>query len=87
MSIIGAIDSQHGEVSYRTESTEALPDDTPFAILFGVVGGQTAPDRFAVPDNVVRTEMLQVLGLLYCIPLQRKGASCDSRTETSATLV
>ena len=76
--ITRALDLQQGEVSHRTETAEALPDNAPFALAFGIVGSETASDRFAVPDNIIRAEMLQVLGLLDCVSLQSKGASRDS---------
>lgn len=82
-----SLNLQHGEVSHRAEPAEALSDDAPFALLFGIVGRKTTSNRLAVTNDVVCTEMLQILRLLNCIALQGEGTSRDGRAETRATLV
>jgi hypothetical protein len=80
-------DLQHRKIRYSTEATEALADDTPFALLLGVVGSEASTDSFAVTDNIIRPEMLQVLGLFHCIALKRESPGRYRRAHACATLV
>lgn len=62
--------SQLGKIGHSAETTEALPDDAPFALILGVVFCQTLANSFTVTDDTVRTEVFQILGLLDSITAQ-----------------
>lgn len=75
------------KVGESAETTKALAHDAPFALVRRKVFGQQVADCFAVTDNVVGTEVLQVFSLLDGITLAGQGRGGDSRAQASATLV
>jgi hypothetical protein len=64
-----------------------LADDAPFALVLRIVIGQTLTDCFAVTNDVVGSEVLEILGLLDGITLAGKGSGCNSRAKASTSLV
>lgn len=81
------LDAQFREVGDGTEAAKALADDAPSALILREIFGQTLPNSFTITDDIVCTEVLQVLGLLYRIPLASKGACSNGRAQASTSLI
>jgi hypothetical protein len=64
-----------------------LANDAPFALILRIVIGQTLTDGFTITNDVIGSEVLEILSLLDGISLAGKGSRCNSRAKASTSLI
>lgn len=78
-------DRQLRKISHSAETAKALADDAPFTVIS--IPHQTVTNGLTVTDNIICTEFLEVLRLLYGITLASEGVRCDGRAQAGAALI
>lgn len=78
---------QHGQIGHGAKPAEALTHDAPFAFILGIVRGQTFANGLAVSDDVVSTEVLEILGFFDSVAVASQSTSGDCRAETCSSLI